>query len=210
MLNAFAFIWFVILFLCVYEKSVYKEIVMNKKKELQMEILKNYFEISGNIATLKLVYETFSELVNSNFGDEKTEKLNDKLFSDIRDAVSLLPKRFKLNVQIVIKDFGDYSKEECEDIIKQNVYLVGYQIIKENNKKRASGWSLIGVGAIVLLVSYLLRKYDLWFDLINISGTLFVWEGVNTAFIERNQASKETIALARAIQNISIEEAVVK
>lgn len=179
---------------------------MNKKKEMQMKILKNYFNIDGNVATLKLVYDTFAELINPNFGDEKIEKLNDKLFSDIKDAVSLLPKRFKLNVQIVIKDFGDYTKEECENIIKQNVYLVGYQIIKENHKKRASGWSLIGVGAAVLLVSYLLRKYDLWFDLINISGTLFVWEGVNTAFIERNQSSKETFALAKAIQNISIEE----
>ena len=112
-----------------------------------MKILKNYFNIDGNVATLKLVYDTFAELINPNFGDEKIEKLNDKLFSDIKDAVSLLPKRFKLNVQIVIKDFGDYTKEECENIIKQNVYLVGYQIIKENHKKRASGWSLIGVRA---------------------------------------------------------------
>ena len=181
---------------------------MNKKKEMQMNILKNYFKIDGNIATLKLVYDTFAELINPNFGDEKIDKLNDKLFSDIREAVSLLPKRFKLNVQIEIKDFGDYTKQECENIIKQNVYLVGYHIIKENHKKLASGWSLIGVGAVILLVSYLLRNYDLWFDLINISGTLFVWEGVNAAFIERNQTSKETIALARSIQNITIEEAV--
>ena len=180
---------------------------MSKKKEIELEILKHYFKIDGNIATIKLVYDSFAELVNSNFGDDSVEKLNDTLFSDIREAVSLLPKKYKLNVQIVIKDFGNYKKNECEEIIKQNVYLFGYHILKENNKKRVSGWGLIGVGALVLLASYLLRNYDLWFDLINISGTLFVWEGVNTAFIERSHENKENFALAKSIKNIEIVEA---
>ena len=97
---------------------------MKKSKELQMEILQNYFSIQDNIATLKLVYDTFAELVNPNFGDDKIEKLNDTLFSDIREAASLLPRKYKLNLQIVIKDFGEYSKEECEKIVIQNVKLL--------------------------------------------------------------------------------------
>ena len=91
---------------------------MSKKKEIQLEILKHYFTVENNIATLTLVYDTFSELINPNFGDDKIEKLNDKLFSDIKEAVSLLPKKFKLNLHIVIKDFGEYTKEECEKILK--------------------------------------------------------------------------------------------
>ena len=178
---------------------------MSKTNELQMEILKNYFSFEGNVATLKLVYDTFAELINPNFGDDKIEKLNSKLFEDIHEAVSILPSRFKLNLHIVIKDFGEYKKEECEEIIKQNVYLFAYQVVRDNNKKRASGWTLIGVGAAVLLVSYLLRNYELWFDLINISGTLFVWEGVNTAFIERSQENKTARAMARSFQHITVE-----
>lgn len=177
---------------------------MKRDKNLQLKILQNYFEIKDNIATLKLVYDTFSELINPNFGDDKIEKLNDKLFSDIKEAVVLLPKKYKLDLQIVIKDFGEYTKEECENIIKQNIYLFAYETIKANTNKMAGGWSLIGVGAIILLVSYLLRNYDLWFDLINISGTLFVWEGVNMAFIERNHDNKENISLARTIKEITI------
>lgn len=179
---------------------------MKISKKLELDILKNYFSFEGNIATLKLVYDSFEELINQNFGDDKIEKLNDKLFSDIRDAVSMLPKKYKLNLQIVVKDFGNYTKEECEKIIRQNVYLEGYRTFKSTVKKQASGWSLIGIGALVLLLSYLLRNHELWFDLINISGTLFVWEGVNMAFIERNHDSKETIALAKSIQDISIVE----
>ena len=68
-----------------------------------------------------------------------------------------------------------------------------------------SGFSLIGAGAAILVVSYLLREHELWFDLINISGTLFVWEGVNMAFLERNLENRATRALARSIRNITIE-----
>lgn len=180
---------------------------MGKSKDLKMQLLRNYFSIEDNIATLKLVYDTFSELINPNFGDGTIEKLNDKLFSDIGEAVSLLPRKFKLNLHIVIRDFGEYEIKECEEIIKQNVYLAAYRALKENRKKLVSGWSLIGVGAAVLVVSYFLRNYNLWFDLINISGTLFVWEGVNMAFIERNLENRAVRTLARSIKTITIEGA---
>lgn len=180
---------------------------MRKKKEIQLEILQHYFTVENNVATLKLIYDTFSELINPNFGDDKIEKLNDKLFSDIKEAVSLLPKKFKLNLHIVIKDFGEYTKEECENIITENLKLTAYQTIKESNKKRSCGWSLIGVGAIIILLSYFLRSQnnELWFDLINITGTLFAWEGSYMAFIERNLENRDMRTLAKSINNISIE-----
>lgn len=178
---------------------------MKKSEALQVEILKNYFSIEGRVATLKLVYDTFDELINPNFGDDKTEKLNDQLFSDIREAVALLPKKFKLNLHIVIKNFGAYTRQECEKIVIQNIKLAVYQTLKNNYKKLTGGLSLIGVGAVILLVSYLLRNQNLWFDLINISGTLFVWEGVNLAFIEKNMENKMMRTLAKSIQNITLE-----
>lgn len=177
---------------------------MKQKENLSTKLLKNYFTIEGRNAKLKLVYDTFYELINPNFGDDKIEKLNDKLFNDIQEAVSLLPKRFKLDLEIVIKDFGNYQIDECDRIIRQNVYLVAYCAIKDNIKKRTIGFSLIATGAIILLLSYLLRDFDLWFDLINISGTLFVWEGVNMAFLERNIENKGLKNLARTIKNISV------
>ena len=158
---------------------------MKKHKELLMEILQNYFSIQDNIATLKLVYDTFAELVNPNFGDDKIEKLNDTLFSDIREAVSLLPKKYKLH---------SYCAKANMEII-----------LKQKSKKLVAGWSLIGAGAITLLLSYIFRDQSLWFDLINISGTLFVWEGVNMAFIEKSFENKAMRTLAKSINKVSIE-----
>ncbi len=173
-------------------------------KELKMQLLQHYFSIEGNVATLELVYDTFAELINPNFGGEKIEKLSDKLFSDLGEAVALLPRKFKLDLNIVIKDFGDYTKEECENIIRQNVFLAAYRTLKGNRQKLLSGCSLIATGAVILVVSYLLHNYELWFDLINISGTLFVWEGVNMAFLERNLGNKSARRLAKSIRNITI------
>lgn len=183
--------------------------MMNFKKietELQEQILSKYFEINGDVATLKLVYDTFEELINPNFGDTHTEKLNDKLFSDIKEAIEILPRKYKLNVEIYIKDFGEYSREECETIILQNIKLSVYLVLKSMGKHRWSGLALMGVGAAVLIISYLLNnaKFDVLFDIVNISGTLFVWEGANTAFLERNHELKTTTKLAKTLQNIVV------
>lgn len=174
--------------------------------ELKNSLLGKFFSVEGNVATLKLIYDTFEELIDPNFGDEHTEKLNDKLFSHIKEAVDILPRAYKLNVEVGIKDFGEYSREECERIIVENVKLSLYLALKSTGAHRWGGLALMGVGAAVLLVSYFLQsaKYDIIFDIVNISGTLFVWEGANMAFIQRNLDIKETKRMAKVLQNIVV------
>ena len=174
--------------------------------ELRNQLFSKFFSIEGNIATLKLVYDTFEELINPNFGDERVEKLNDKLFSDIKDAIEILPKTYKLNVEFVIKDFCEYSREECENIIVQNVNLSLYLALKSTGAHRWGGLALMGVGAAILLISYFLQsaKYDILFDIVNISGTLFVWEGANMAFLQRNFDIKATKRIAKVLHRIVV------
>ena len=43
------------------------------------------------------------------------------------------------------------------------------------------------------------------FDVINISGTLFVWEGVSTAFLQRNAEMKVAKRIAKAVKDITVE-----
>lgn len=73
---------------------------MKKKKQIELDIIKHYFILNENEATLELVYDTFSELINPNFGNDKIEKLNEKLLSDIKEAVSILPRKYKLNIRM--------------------------------------------------------------------------------------------------------------
>lgn len=178
----------------------------NIESEINEQILSKYFSIEDRVATLKLVYDTFEELINPNFGDSTTEKLNEKLFSDIKEAIEILPRKYKLNVEIIIKDFGEYTREECEKIILQNIKLSVFMVLKSMSTHRWRGFALMGIGAIVLILSYILHSsdYDIIFDLVNISGTLFVWEGANTAFLERTFELRNTKKLAKALQNIVV------
>ena len=185
---------------------------MKKKKSMRAELnellLGKFFAIEGKVATLKLVYDTFEELVNPNFGDEHTEKLNDKLFGDIKEAIEILPRTYKLNVEVVIKNFGEYTREECESIIVQNVKLSLYMALKSTGAHRWGGLALMGVGAAVLIVSYFVQsaKYDIVFDIINISGTLFVWEGATMAFLQRNLDKREMRRVAKVLQHIVVKQ----
>lgn len=174
--------------------------------ELKEQILSKYFSIKDRVATLRLVYDTFAELINPNFGDSKIEKLNDKLFSDIKEATDILPRKYKLNVEIVIKDYGEYSREECEQIISQNIKLTVYQTLKSMAARRWGGLALMGVGALVLILSYFLHSsdYDIIFDVVNISGTLFVWEGASMAFLQRSIELRSAKKLAKALQGIVV------
>ena len=183
-----------------------KKVKAKEKTKLIDQLISKFFSIDGKVATLKLVYDTFAELVNQNFGDERTEKLNDRLFSDIKEAIEILPKTYKLNIEITIKDFGEYTREECERIIVQNVGLATYQAAKSGVGRLVNGLTLIGIGAALLIASYFLHssKNDILFDIINISGTLFVWEGANTAFLERNLERKAMKKVAKTIQSIVV------
>ena len=176
--------------------------------QVREQLLGKFFSFEDKVATLKLVYDTFSELVNPNFGDENTEKLNDKLFSDIKEAIEILPRGYKLNIEIVIKDFGEYTREECEEIILQNVRLYVYLALKSGKKQLGYGLALVGVGAAVLIASYFLQSadYDVLFDIVNISGTLCVWEGVNMAFLERNLEKRTMRKTAKIIQNVAVTQ----
>lgn len=185
---------------------------MNKTNKIQAELnsllLDKFFTLDGKVATLKLVYDTFEELINPNFGDEHIEKLNDKLFADIKEAIDILPATYKLNVEVVIKDFGEYSREESEDIIVQNIKLSIYQALKLGKGHLRNGLTLIGIGAAVLIASYFLHssEYDVLFDIVNISGTLCVWEGANTAFLERNVERKAIRKIVKTINSIKVTQ----
>ena len=92
-----------------------------EKLSLRKDLLSKYYEIDNKTAKVKLYYDTFSELINQNFGDEKVELINTSLFEDIQNAIEYLPLSYNIDIDIFIKDFGSYSIEESSRIIKENI-----------------------------------------------------------------------------------------
>ncbi|MCM1194851.1 MAG: hypothetical protein NC332_02835, partial [Firmicutes bacterium] len=77
----------------------------------------------------------------------------------------------------------------------------------DRRRKNITGLSLLAGGCVILLISYLLSRLD-WpqiiFDIINISGTLFVWEAADVAIIERNAEAKRAKQYIKKFKGIDI------
>ncbi|MCM1195273.1 MAG: hypothetical protein NC099_05125 [Corallococcus sp.] len=179
----------------------------NKIEEISRNVLGRYFVIDGKRVTADLYFDTFEELIDQNIGNDSVEKLNGVLFDKLNEVFSLIPRKYDIDVKLHIKNLGDYALEETEKIIKDNVALMSYAFELNLRRKRITGLSLLAGGCAMLAVSYFLSKLD-WpqiiFDVINISGTLLVWEAADISLIERNLETKRAKQYIKKFKSISV------
>ncbi|MDE7264065.1 MAG: hypothetical protein K2N64_05345 [Anaeroplasmataceae bacterium] len=184
-----------------------KHLTFHKTQEWTREILKDYFKIEGNTLTAELHYDTFSELVDQTIGDDKVEKLNETLFDKINEILMLVPRKYQIHFQVHIKDLGEYTFEEVEQILKKNLMLKIYTFSLERKRKHITSLSLLLGGAFMLLASYFLSRLNwpqLIYDVINISGTLLVWEAADVSLIERNEDIKKVKQYIKKFKDICL------
>lgn len=180
---------------------------MTNYKTIGKEILSRYFTVNGDTVTVRLNFDTFAELIDQTLGDNSVEKLSSVLFDKIAEAFDLIPRKYKINIDVYITDFGDYSVDEAERIVKDNVALTVYAFVLEQRRKWITGLSLLGGGVGLLLASYFLNRLDLpqiIFDVINISGTLLVWESADVTLIERKAEQKRVKQYVKKFKQIRL------
>ena len=175
------------------KSEVEEEMKDKSSAEFADIMLSHYFTIKDKAVTIRLNFDDFSELVDQSIGDDGVEKLNSTLFDKLSEIFAIIPRKYKVEVEIYVKNFGNYELCEAEKIVRQNFALLIYSFALERRRKIITGLSLLGGGVTLLLVSYFLSKLNLpqiLFDVINISGTLLVWEAANITLIERSADKK--------------------
>ncbi len=181
-----------------------------ERKILSTQLLEQYFKVDGKKLIADLYFDTFSELVEQNIGDDTVEKLNGTLFDKLTEIFELIPSKYEITVNVHIRDFGNYSLEEAEKIIKNNIGLKVYSYTLERRRKKILGLSLFGGGVALLLVSYFMGELNLpqiFFDVINISGTLLVWESADITLIERGVDAKNARQYIKKFKGINLMQA---
>ena len=181
----------------------------SKLKEISEAILSRYVTLADKSATVDLYFDTFEELIDQNVGDRSVEKMNSVLSEKLNDVFSIIPPKYEVYVKLHFKDFGEYDCREIEKIIKDNFALKIYSFVLERRKKTATALSLLGTGIVMLLVSYFLGATDLpqiVFDVINISGTLFVWEAADIGLIERTAEARLGKRYIKNFRDITVAE----
>ena len=170
-------------------------------------VLNKYFTLNGKNAVIDLYFDNFEELIDKNIGNDNTEMLNSTLFDKINAIFALIPRKYEITVNLHIKDLGNYKLEETKQVIIDNIVLKIQALSVEQRRKNITGLSLLVGGCAMLLASYLLSRLE-WpqiiFDIINISGTLFVWEAADIGIIERTAERKRAIQYVKKFKNINV------
>ena len=176
-------------------------------KEDVKKLLPEFFEINGNVATVDLYYDSFEDLINQSFGGDDVFLMNHILSEDVKDAFELLPHKYDVNLRINVRDPGQYSIEKARDILERNIALKAYRIALMNGKKTLINLLTIGGGALILLLSYFLLRENvpaIIYDVVNITGTLFIWEATSSIFIEGNYERSQAAMSVNKIKSILI------
>lgn len=182
--------------------------MLSKNKENEA-LLSKYYSINGNVAEVTLVYDTFSELVDPNFGDDKVEKLSNKLFDSINLVLKEIPIKYSISLNIKIKDFGSYNSAEAIKIIRENIEMRLHTINRAYNKQRAISVVMILIGILIITASRFLPSMDfmqLGYEIVDLFGCVFAWEGAYSLFLEKPEERQLSKQYQRKLTNIHISQ----
>ncbi|MEG1500079.1 MAG: hypothetical protein RR400_03335 [Clostridia bacterium] len=180
---------------------------MLKIKKESETLLKKFYKIDGKFASIDLYFQTFQELIENDFGDNKVEKLNGILFEKITEAFSIIPKKYKIKLNIHIKEFGAYTPKEAEQIVKSNIDLKVYSLLVDNGRKKCIAFLMFCFGVGLLIASYFFAGTSLptiACDITNISGTLLVWESAAFYLLDRNKNLQSVFQFKRKLVEINV------
>lgn len=173
-------------------------------------ILKRYYNVHRNVASIDLVFDSFTELIQTNFGNGEVEKLNGVLFNKIEEAFSIIPRKYKININIYLKNFNNYKEERVKEIINENLELKLFSLKYENHKNLLKTFGLLFFGVMFLTISYILnKKFSLliFTDIANISGTLLIWEAISGVFFKNSENAQKAYRINSKIKSINIKHA---
>ncbi len=174
----------------------------------QKEIVERYYKIENNIALIELFFDTFSELIDNNLGNDSVEKMNGTVFEKIEDAFEILPRKTKIRLIIHIKDLGKYSQQEAERIINENIILKVYNISINTYRRQRTSFFLALAGFVGIGISFLINGHvpEIVNEVVNISGTVLLWEALISLLIERNSDKHNINKYKNKIENIEVKK----
>lgn len=180
-----------------------KNIIAEFEKELQSK----YFNVLGKESTIDLHFESFNNLIDPVVSSKEVVQLNETLFNQFESVFNMIPSKSNVSFNIYFKDNSGYSDLEIKNIIDENIKLYIYSMLIENMKRNRTSLIMLVSGAIFLLLSYFLIKSNvpgIITDIINISGTLLIWEAAYMYLIEKTSNRKLITKYVRKIDKISI------
>lgn len=189
---------------------------MNKKPVRNLrrvELLRKYYEVDdeAKIVRLSFHYEKAKDMLYTDVGDIHHPQLSPDLLNKLNELIPSLPIGYKIDVNFHIQDYQGYDPHTLLETFNDSLEWKQYVYMRQRKRTWLKATMMIVVGLLLLLLLVLGPIYG-WFgngiendivsEVIDISGTVFIWEAVTMLFIERPEDNILGLRIRRRVSSI--------
>lgn len=159
-------------------------------------IEQDFFEIDKKkkVARIVLDFEKPSDIFDTNYVS-KIPVLSDDFLDWIDSAFRIIPKKYKIKLDICFDDMEGFDAAGLEKIFAKNMLLEHRSKVSARKRERNLAWSLIGLGMLLLFSTIFLNlfwqeesiRHEIILYVLDIASTVTFWEAFTILIVKRQE-----------------------
>lgn len=159
-------------------------------------IEQDFFEIDKKkkVARIVLDFEKPSDIFDTNYVS-KIPVLSDDFLDRIDSAFRIIPKKYKIKLDICFDDMEGFDAAGLEKIFAKNMLLEHRSKVSARKRERNLAWSLIGLGMLLLFSTIFLNlfwqeesiRHEIILYVLDIASTVTFWEAFTILIVKRQE-----------------------
>lgn len=160
------------------------------------DIEQDFFEIDKKkkVARIVLDFEKPSDIFDTNYVS-KIPVLSDDFLDWIDSAFRIIPKKYKIKLDICFDDMEGFDAAGLEKIFAKNMLLEHRSKVSARKRERNLAWSLIGLGMLLLFSIIFLNlfwqeesiRHEIILYVLDIASTVTFWEAFTILIVKRQE-----------------------
>ena len=185
------------------------EVMQNRERML----LGKYYDVDdeNKIVTMSYCFEEASLVVDNSL-DNKEYLIKDEIMEKIISGMKSVPLMYKININLRIKDFKNYSKEKVVEAFEDGIEMNHYSLERENKRKWIKTLVLVIIGIVILFFNTI-AKSESWYgtkstssgiasEVFDIAAWVFIWEAVTIMFLTPTELPFNSNRIKFRVKNI--------
>lgn len=169
------------------------ELKEKKKIIKNFEIEREFFDIDdeNKRTNFNLEFSSPKDIFDPNL-KSGVPALSDDFIEWLKESLEYSPKKYKIDLNVIFDDLGEYTEEELAIIFQKNMMLE-YKRMKRNKfSKNCLAYSLIAIGIILLIsmvtILSMWKNAGLFYEIVSyildIATTVVFWEALTILLVE--------------------------
>ena len=168
---------------------------MKSKALMDFEQIENeFFDITGDIAIVRLHFENPDEVFDVNCLS-RTPIFNDDFDDWLQSAFEMIPSKYKIQLEISFDDMGGYTPDQLDDIFSNNLLLSARTLTQSIHRRDNIAIGLMIAGVVSFIAMMLISKlwetesfwHEVFFYFLDITTTVLFWEAAGILLVETRE-----------------------